>query len=119
MAQGKSTPEGIAKTAIKELIDRLPGYHVWNNFVRNVALKGGGHINAGLCKGSSDLVGWRVVRITSEMVGKRMAQFVAIEVKKPQGGVVTPEQQEWLDMLNRDGGFGIVVTSVDSTIAQL
>ena len=46
----------------------------------------------GLCKGSSDLIGLRVLEITPKLVGQRLAQFVALEVKTAQG-VLSPEQR--------------------------
>lgn len=39
-------------------------------------------VQFGLCIGSSDLIGWRSLIITPEMVGRRVAVFAAIESKK-------------------------------------
>lgn len=38
-------------------------------------------LQAGLVKGSSDLIGWTVVTITPEMVGRKIAVFTAFEAK--------------------------------------
>ena len=38
--------------------------------------------NFGLCKGSSDLIGWKTVLITPEMVGQKIAVFTALEIKR-------------------------------------
>ncbi len=38
-------------------------------------------ITYGLRKGSSDLPGWRTVKITPDMVGERIAQFCAVECR--------------------------------------
>ena len=38
-------------------------------------------IHAGLCRGSSDTIGWHTVTITPEMVGTKIAVFTAIEFK--------------------------------------
>jgi hypothetical protein len=61
---------------------------------------------------------------------KGMADFYAIgpapegksiwiECKRPDGGVVSAAQREFLDMINRHGGIGIVVSSVESLALQL
>lgn len=69
-------------------------------------------LNAGLCKGSSDLIGWKVVEITPEMVGKKVAIFTAIEVK--YGTTRTTEEQSvFIDNVNRAGGYGKIVWGVD------
>lgn len=69
-------------------------------------------LHAGLCEGSSDLIGWKSVEVTPEMVGRRLAVFVAVEVKS-QFGRVTEEQTTFLDAVNRAGGIGIVARSVE------
>ena len=55
-------------------------------------------LHAGLIKGSSDLIGWKCVPVTQDMVGSTVAVFVAIEVKTENGGV-TPEQQNFIDIV--------------------
>ena len=70
----------------------------------------GNQVAMGLCVGSSDLIGWRAVSITPDMVGQTIAQFVALEVKTPSGPV-SPEQQRFIDSLNSCGGLGAVVRS--------
>jgi len=49
--------------------------------------KRGTHVRFGLCPGSSDLIGWKSVVITPDMVGKRVAVFTAIETKTAKGAV--------------------------------
>lgn len=60
-------------------------------------------LNAGLCKGSSDLIGFTSVVVTQDMVGKSVAIFTAIEVK--QDAKVSPEQQNFIDVVKDAGGF--------------
>jgi hypothetical protein len=61
---------------------------------------------------------------------KGMADFYAIgpapegksiwiECKRPAGGVVSAAQREFLDCINRRGGIGIIVNSVESLERQL
>lgn len=61
-------------------------------------------INFGLCKGSSDLIGWTEVTITPEMVGQKMAIFTAIEVKLEKGKV-SKEQENFINQVNGAGGI--------------
>jgi hypothetical protein len=66
----------------------------------------------GLAPGSSDLIGWRSIEITPDMVGQRVAVFVAIETKSPRGRV-TPDQHAFLDTAKRMGALAGVARSVD------
>lgn len=79
-------------------------------FRNNVGQIGG--VSFGLCKFSADLIGFRTVTITPDMVGQSIAQFVSLEVKTPIGKV-SEGQQKWCDMVNRSGGIGSIVRSVD------
>jgi hypothetical protein len=42
-----------------------------------------------------------------------------IECKRPKGGRLSEAQKEFLDCINRNGGLGIVVNSIDSLEIQL
>jgi hypothetical protein len=42
-----------------------------------------------------------------------------IECKRPKGGIVSEAQHEFLDCINRHGGIGIVVNSIESLEQQL
>lgn len=69
-------------------------------------------VQFGLCKGSADLIGWRTVTVTPEMVGQQVAVFTSIEVKTPTGRL-RPEQQQWLDAVQAAGGIAGVARSVE------
>lgn len=73
----------------------------------DVLIRNARPLEAGLCKGSSDLIGWGP--------GGR---FVALEVKTPTGRV-TPEQRQFLDAVTAAGGIGEVVRSPEDAIAAL
>jgi hypothetical protein len=75
-------------------------------------------VSFGLCKGSADLIGWRTVTITPEMVGQQVAVFTSIEVKTATGRV-KPEQQQWLDAVQAAGGIADVARSVEDAQALL
>jgi hypothetical protein len=68
-------------------------------------------VQFGLCKGSADLIGWKRVTVTEEMVGTQVAVFLSIEVKTPTGRL-RPEQQQWLDAVQAAGGIAGVARSV-------
>jgi hypothetical protein len=61
-------------------------------------------IKFGLCKGSSDLIGWTEVEITEEMIGKKVAIFTAVEVKT-ENGKVSEEQQNFINNVIQAGGI--------------
>jgi hypothetical protein len=71
----------------------------------------------GLAPGSSDLIGIRRVRITPEMVGQTVGLFVAVEVKSPTGGRVSPEQSAFLDFVTGFGGIAGIAKSADEALA--
>lgn len=66
--------------------------------------------------GASDLIGFRPVVITQEMVGTTIAVFCALEVKTATGAA-TGQQPEFIDFVLKSGGFaGLVRDSVDAKI---
>ena len=68
-------------------------------------------IQFGLARGSADLIGWRTVVVTPDMVGRRIAVFTSIEVKTTIGRL-TPAQQNWLGVVRGAGGIAGVARSV-------
>jgi hypothetical protein len=75
-------------------------------------------VTFGLCKGSADLIGWRTVTVTPEMVGQQVAVFLSIEVKTATGRL-RPEQQQWLDAVQAAGGIAGVARSVSDAESLL
>ena len=76
----------------------------------DVVVRNARPLHAGLCVGSSDLIGYRQVG--------GLAQFVALEVKSATGRP-TPEQTRFLDHISSAGGCAAVVRSVDDAHAVL
>lgn len=76
----------------------------------------GRRVQFGLCPGSSDLIGWRSVTVTPDMIGKPVAVFLAMEVKTTTGRV-SEEQDNFIQAVRRAGGMAGVVRSVDEAIA--
>jgi len=68
-------------------------------------------VTFGLARGSADLIGWRSIVVTPDMVGRRLAVFTSIEVKTPTGRV-RPDQQAWLGVVRGAGGIAGVARSV-------
>jgi hypothetical protein len=64
---------------------------------------------------SSDLIGFRQVKITPEMVGQTIAVFTAIEVKKPdhKKDKRFHAQLAFVSWVKAAGGIAGIVTSVD------
>lgn len=62
--------------------------------------------------GGADLLGWRTITITPDMVGQRFALFLAVEVKSATGRV-TPEQLNFIRAVNEAGGIAGVVRSLE------
>ncbi len=62
---------------------------------------------------SGDLIGWRPVVITADMVGSVIAQFTSVEVKsadwKPTASDHEEAQRRWRDLVNRDGGYAVII----------
>jgi len=72
-------------------------------------------VQFGLCKGSADLIGWRTLTITPEMVGQQVAVFTSIEVKTATGRL-RPDQRQWLEAVQAAGGIAGVARSVEDAM---
>jgi ribosomal protein L27 len=70
----------------------------------DIIVRQGRPLHAGLCVGSSDLIGYRVV--------DGVAQFVALEVKSATRGP-TKEQAQFIDHINGAGGCAGIARSVE------
>lgn len=75
-------------------------------------------VTFGLSPGSPDLVGWKSVEITPDMVGSRVAVFCGIEIKTPSG-TLRDDQANWLHRLADAGGITGVARSVEDAISIL
>lgn len=102
----------MKETDIMRAIQVKASERGWKLFRNNIGVCRDPKMRFGLCKGSSDLVGWRSVTITPEMVGSKVAVFVAREVKTAKG-IMSKEQAAFLKQLIRDGGDGAIARGVD------
>lgn len=78
----------------------LMNCRLFRNNVGRLQDKNGRYIQFGLCKGSSDLIGW-----TS--TGK----FLAVEIKRPKHSL-TKQQAQFIAQVNAQGGIAFFVTSI-------
>lgn len=74
--------------------------------------RNGTWVRYGLAVGSSDLIGLKSIVITEDMVGKRVAIFVALE-GKAQYAKTTDEQEAFIAMVRDKGGIAGVFRSLD------
>jgi hypothetical protein len=86
------------------------GHRVFRNNVGLYYTKNGFPVKCGLCAGSGDLIGWKVTKITPDMVGKMVAVFTSIEVKTESGRLET-DQILWADNITKMGGIAICARS--------
>ena len=68
-------------------------------------------VEFGLARGSADLIGFRTITITPEMVGQRVAVFTSIEVKTPTGRL-SEAQSNWMGLISGAGGIAGVARSI-------
>lgn len=102
---------GNEETALQQRIRLALGAHPWLRLFRNTVGSAktaiGNWVVYGLGPGTSDIVGWSSVVVTPEMVGKRVALFVAVEVKVP-GAYTDAErlaaQKGFVDIVLEHGG---------------
>ncbi len=91
---------------------------VFRNNVGLFTTDTGDKIRTGLCKGSSDLIGWTTIEVTPEMVGARVGLFVGIEIKSVRGRP-SAEQTNFINQVNGAGGVAFIVRSPDEALAKL
>jgi hypothetical protein len=80
----------------------------------DVVVRNARPLHAGLIKGSSDLIGWKPITVTPDMVGKKIAIFTAVEVKTKIGRA-SKEQLIFIENVKKDGGIsGIARTPAEA-----
>lgn len=67
--------------------------------------------------GQADLIGWRSVVVTPDMVGCRVAVFASIECKRETGGRTSADQKHWMAMVQRAGGIAGVANTPEAARA--
>lgn len=86
---------------------------LWRNSRGVAELPNGARITYGVGPNSAaDWIGYQIVQVTPEMVGKRLAIFLAIEAKR-QGADPTDDQYKFLSQIQFDGGISGCARSAD------
>ena len=75
-----------------------------------ITLKNPRPLHAGLCEGSSDIIGITPTVITQAMVGQTVGVFTAVEVKAGQDRLSKP-QERFLHMIAVLGGLALTARS--------
>lgn len=109
MPSGKPLEKAVNE-AISDLVNGHDHVHLWRNN-RGIALQGERVVRYGVGpNGASDWIGYRELLVTADMIGKSVAQFVAIEAKRP-GEKPDERQQKFIDQVNKHGGIAGSATS--------
>ena len=113
-------PVANAETTLQQQIRLALGTHPQTRLFRNQVgslpdPRTGRLVTFGLARGSADLIGWRTVTVTPDMVGSQLAVFTSIEVKTPTGRV-RPDQHAWLAAVQSAGGIAGIARSVPDAL---
>lgn len=105
-------PETELQQRIRLALGLRPDLRLFRNQVGQLPdPRTGRPVQFGLARGSADLIGWRTVTITPDMVGQRLAVFTSLEIKTPTGRL-TPAQHNWLGAVRGAGGIAGVARTV-------
>jgi len=74
-------------------------------------------LHAGLCEGSSDLIGIKKIIITPDMVGQEIGVFLGVEVKTPTGRP-SKAQLAFRNFVNKFGGKCEIVRNGDEALRK-
>lgn len=105
-------------------------WRLWRNQRGAGKLESGNYVRFGLANDSKqigdvlksgDLIGWRPVLITPDMVGKIVAQFVSVECKEEDWtpppldtkDKAAAAQYRWATLVNREGGYAVFINNPD------
>ena len=110
--------ERAVNDEIYDAVRTFASVQLWRNN-RGVAEYGGHKVRYGVGpNGAADWIGYRSILVTQDLVGKMIAQFVAIEAKRP-GEKPDDDQYKFLNKVRADGGCASFVTSGDQTTEVL
>jgi hypothetical protein len=88
------------------------GITLFRNSVGRYRSPNGHWMSFGLCVGSSDLIGWKSITVTPDMIGRRIAVFTAVETKAPHNDT-TNLQARFIKAVHDAGGFATVARNVE------
>lgn len=108
----KSKREGRIQRQIQVALSRGPIRLFRNNVGSFRTLDGMRVVRCGLAPGSADLIGFTRIKIRKQDIGKTLAVFTSIEVKRPRGRQGAA-QRRWLALVDFAGGIGGFARSVE------
>lgn len=115
MSNPKVIPEKIVLNSVWSLLDKFK-FKLWRNNSGAIRV-GNRFIKYGVASpGGSDLIGFKSVIVTQEMVGSKVAIFTAIECKNSKGGRLSPEQERFINLVKDSGGIAEVISNVDEVL---
>lgn len=102
---------------IRLAVGALPGFRIWrNNSGKLPDPRTGRWVQFGVASpGGSDLIGYRSITITPDMVGRTVAVFTAVEIKTATGRA-TPAQRQFIDHIRCAGGISAIVRSTQEAL---
>ena len=106
----KQEETNVWKTA--QLLLSQRGYRLFRNqrYKGQIVVRGkvsNAWVNCGLCDGAGDLIGYRILEISQEMIGMKFAQFVSIETKILSGHE-KKHQADFKESILNAGGYAAV-----------
>jgi len=102
--------ETTIQNKIRLALGSRPDVRLFRNHVGVVRDERGRVHSFGLRKGSADLIGWVTLNDS--------AVFLSIEIKTATGRL-RPEQQQWMDNVNKSGGIAFVARSEEEALKTL
>ena len=113
---GVANSETKLQQEIRLALGRIPSLRLFRNQVGQLPdPRTGRYVQFGLAKGSSDLVGFKTIKITPEMINQEVAVFVSIEIKTERGKL-TEVQENWLQKVKSSGGIVGVARSIQDAL---
>lgn len=112
MANRETSIQNVIRMALSGGPIRVFRNHVGGGYFSRNPRPGSQWHDFGLAAGSGDIIGWKSVTVTPEMVGKKIAVFLSIEVKTEEGAM-EPKQKKWLETVLGSGGIAGVARSVE------
>ena len=99
---------------LKQVEEWLTLHKIWHMRCNNAAGKAqsGMFMRSFTCNGHS-------VKGVSDIYAIIDGISLWIECKRPVGGIISPDQRNFLDAMNRNGAVGIVVNGIESLESQL
>lgn len=104
------------------------GLRLFRNNVGAFTNSNGRKVFFGLCPGSSDCIGWAPVTITADMIGKQIAVFTAVEIKRDESVLNkwkkdknqrAVNQRNFIEAVSKAGGIGFATFDAAHAIEQL